>query len=110
MKKILFYFLAITLSFGFNSCEKDEYKFEYVALAKTEVGKLLVDNTDLIANIQSDTSYTLVNGVNATEIKYLSMTGMAMKAFIFEVDLSNPEVSIEVSTPFNQPNFRMQPM
>lgn len=110
MKKILVCVLAVTLSVGFYSCEKKEYKLEYVAVAKTEVGKLLVDETDLIANIHSDTSYTLVSGVTATEIKYLSMTGMAMKAFIFEVDLSNPKISIEVSTPFNQPNFRMQEM
>ena len=82
----------------------------YVAIPKTTVGNAITNRTDLVASISLDTSYTVTTGVEATEIQYLSSTGLSMKVFIFEIDLSHPNVKIEVSTPNNQPAFGMQQM
>lgn len=109
MKNIQLYFLfALVLSF--SACEQEETYTEYIARPKTVTGTKLVNGTDIFATISSDTTYVVTDGTIATEIKYLSMTGMAMKIFIFEVDLTNPKVSIEVSTPNNGTKFGMQRM
>jgi uncharacterized protein YigE (DUF2233 family) len=82
------------------SCEEeDDGKIAYIAEPRTAVGTKLVENTDLIATIFSDSTYTLTEGVSATELFYFSMKGYAMHVFIFEVDLSNPGVSLEVARP-----------
>lgn len=104
----------LTVFLGLFSCSNKDALItpyeEYVASPKTEVGRKLVENTDLIATIQSDSSYSVVSGVEATELSYLSSTGLAMKIFVFEVDLSASNISIEASTPNNSPVFGMQPM
>lgn len=92
------------------SCDKNVYHFEYYAEPKTETGRKLVDGTDLFAQIFSDTTYAVADGVSATEIQYLSQKGLAMKLFVFDIDLSHPDVSIEVATPFGLPAYAMQPM
>lgn len=102
--------VLIMVAFMWFSCEDQETTYEYKAIPKTETGALLVNGTDLIAQIKSDTSYMVTAGVTATEIAYLSMKGLAMKAFVFEIDLTNPNINIEVSTPNNKPAFAMQPM
>jgi len=119
MKKIklrtlvsLFSFMGLTLmSAACNNKEELIQPYEtYVAIPKTTVGMAITNKTDLVASISSDTSYTVTTGVEATEIQYLSSTGLSMKAFVFEVDLSDPTIKIEVSTPNNQPAFGMQQM
>ena len=93
------------------SCEEEEQIFEYKAIPKTEICARLVAGTESFAAIYTDTSYVLIPGVTATEIAYLSMhTGWAMRLFIFEVDLANPNVSIAASTPNNKPVFGLQQM
>ncbi len=93
-----------------NKQELIEPYESYVAVPKTTVGSALVNKTDLVASISLDTTYTVTTGVEATEIQYLSSTGLSMKAFVFEVDLTNPNVKIEVSTPKNLPAFGVQQM
>lgn len=109
MKDIKLYFLLLFFA-GLFACEETETQTVYKPVPKTETGAKLVNGTDLFAHISSDTSYTVTSGVQATEIKYLSMKGVAMKIFIFEVDLTDPSVSIEASSPNNQTVFAMQPM
>ena len=95
----------------FVSCTVEEPTFEYKAIPRTETGAKLIAGTDLIAQIHADSTYRLTPGATVTEIAYLSTIGRAIKLFVFEVDLSNPNVSIEVSTPNNNPNvFAMQEM
>lgn len=92
------------------SCDKNEYQFEYKAEPKTEVGRKLVEGTNLFAQIFADTMYTVTDGVIASEIEYLSQKGLAMKIFIFDVDLNHPNVAIVASSPNNTNAFAMQPM
>lgn len=118
MKKIK-YILLVNLSLIFSivfavSCSKDDGLIEpyekYLANPTTPVAIKVVNQTDLIATINSDTTYRVMDGVTATEIKYLSSTGLAMKAFVFEVDLTETTTKIEVSTPNNGPAFGLQRM
>lgn len=117
MKKIQYILLPFSLIFSIVfaiGCSNDEGLIKpyekFVANPKTEVAAKVVNQTDLIASISNDTTYQVVDGVKATEIKYLSSTGLAMKAFVFEIDLTNPGVKVEVSTPNNAPTFAMQRM
>lgn len=80
------------------------------AVPITATGEKLVNGTDLFESISSDTTYTVTDGLVATEIKYTSTSGLAMKLFIFEVDLTNPNISVEASTPNNEPAFTRQRM
>jgi len=108
--KIIKLVLLITLFFGFIACDDKEQITEYIAIPKTDVGKKLVSGTDLISFISTDTAYSVADGATATEIKYLSSIGLAMKIFVFEIDLTNSNISIEVSTPNNSPKYTMQRM
>lgn len=96
------------------ACSKNSGKIEpyeqFVADPITEVGKKLVAGTNLIAKVHSDSTYQVVPGVQATELSYLSSAGLAMKLFVFEIDLNNPDISLETSTPNNAPAFAMQEM
>lgn len=110
MRKQFIWILYMMLPLSWVACQEDPYDFQYTAEAQTETGKRLLEGTDLIAHIESDSSYSLTEGVVTTEFKYLSMEGKAMKAFIFEIDLSTPGLSIEASTPNNKPEFDRQEM
>jgi len=113
MKNIIFLSLFI-FSLQNSSCsDKGEFirvENQYSLDPKTEVAKKLVNGTNLFVHIKTDTSYIVEEGITGTEISYISQTGLAKKIFTFEVDLTNPNVAIEVSTPNNSPQFAMQQM
>lgn len=102
--------IGLAFIYGSFSCSDNEYSYEYNAEPKTEIGTKLVNGTELFAQIFSDSTYSVTDGVQATEIKYLSEKGLSMKIFIFEVDLNNPNISIEASSPYNKPEYAMQQM
>lgn len=105
------YLLVMFLLIFTVSCERGtDGIINYEADAKTEIGRCLVEKTPLFATIFSDSTYSLEKGVDVTEIHYFSMKGYSMKLFALEVDLSNPDLSIEVTTPDNKDNFGFQPM
>jgi len=102
--------LIYLFSISFVSCQEEVKYTEYIAIPKTETGKKLVENTDLVAIVYNDTTYELKSGVSVTEFGFLSMTGYATHMFIFHVDLTEPNINIEVSTPNNSPIFGLQKM
>ena len=69
-----------------------------------------MDSTNLIKAIYSDVNYTIIDGVNSTEIAYEATNGKAMKIFILEVDLQQPSLSVKVSMPDGTSNYAMQQM
>lgn len=94
-----------------SSCNDEiDYNDRYEAIPKTPVGTKLVDSTNLIAAIHSDTTYVVTGGVQATEIAYTSMDGFAMKIFIAEVNLNEPSVDMKVTMPNDANTYGMQPM
>lgn len=109
MRNIKIYFL-LAFAFSLVACEEQYPYTKYSAVPKTTVGERLVNGTGLFGYISSDTTYAVTDGVEATEIKYLSMAGLSMKLFVFEVDLTNPKISIEAATPDNKNVYAMQPM
>lgn len=104
LKQLFYYCSCLLLVFSFVSCQKEDTGIiDYKAEPKTAVGAKLV-TTDLIATIFSDTTYTLTPGVSTSEISYFSKKGYAMRLFLFEIDLNNPNVSLEVARPTNPTN------
>ncbi|WP_270090333.1 phosphodiester glycosidase family protein [Sphingobacterium sp. SYP-B4668] len=105
---------VVGVSLTILSCSnKDEFirvADTYSLVPTTEVAKKIVEQSDLMVHIHQDTSYTIVNGVTATEISYISKTGLAKKIFVVETDLNTPNIGIEASTPNNAAQFGMQPM
>lgn len=116
MKKAYFNYLYLLFTLGVSisigACSKEQEVIApyetFTAVAKTATTKRLVEGTGLMAKIFSDTSYTVVDGLRATEVRYLSSAGQSMKLSIFEIDLSNPNILIEASTPNNAPAFGRQ--
>lgn len=113
-QKIKYIYSAAILAFLFSSCSKeqefiqvsDEYRLE----PTTDVARKIIEHTDLMAHLHYDTAYQIVDGLEATEISYISSTGLVKKIFTFEVDLSNPSIHIKTATPNNSPRFAMQRM
>ncbi len=82
----------------------------FIVNAYAQKSEVLMESTCLIKTIHSDVSYTIVEGVNSTEIAYESMDGKAMRLFILEVDLQQPSVSMKVSMPDGRNEYGMQQM
>lgn len=110
MKNMISLLFIMTMGAAIYGCSDSDYHFDYVAEPKTEIGKKLVEGTELFASIHSDSTYNVTDGVTATEISYLSMKGSAMKIFIFDVDLKNPNVDMKIATPNGSNTYGMQPM
>ncbi|WP_240465968.1 MULTISPECIES: phosphodiester glycosidase family protein [Sphingobacterium] len=102
--------LALTVLSCSNKEEFIRVEDTYSLIPTSEVGKKIVEQTDLMVHIHQDSAYQIVDGVSATEISYISKTGLAKKIFVIEADLTNPNIGVEVSTPNNSAQFGMQPM
>lgn len=111
MKNIIKLFILAACIFLIACDDDKDYNDNYgIPVAKTEIGKKLVANTDLIAYVKSDSAYQVTEGLRATEMSYVSMKGSAMKIFIFEVDLNNSAIDLKVSMPNGENTYGMQPM
>ncbi len=107
---IALFIAPLLISACSNEDEFIRVEDQYNLNPQTEMAKKLVNGTNLFVHIKKDTSYTVQEGLTATEISYVSHTGLAKKLFTFEVDLTKPNLTIEVSTPNNSPQFGMQQM
>lgn len=102
--------LALTVLSCSNKDEFIRVEDSYSLVPTSEAAKKIVQHTDLMVHIHQDSTYPIVDGVMATEISYISKTGLAKKIFLIETDLTHPKIGIEVSTPNNSAQFGMQPM
>lgn len=82
----------------------------FIVDAYAQKSKSLMESTGLIKAIYSDVNYTVIDGVNSTEIAYEATNGKAMKIFILEVDLKQPSISVKVSMPDGKNGYGMQQM
>lgn len=108
--KYILLLLSIYATVGYGCSDNDLTTYEYRVVPVTEVGQKLARETDIFGHLFSDSLYSVTEGVDVTEIKYLSKKGLAMKIFVMEVDLSNPNIAIEASMPNGGTEFGMQPM
>ena len=111
MKIFKYIFAGIIFLTG---CSDYDYDFTYPENnAKTKVGKLLTENTDLFSTVYEDTTYTVTQGVELTKMAYLSKAGKAMRIYVVEVDLTVPGLTMKVSTPVDsegKPKFDLEPL
>lgn len=82
----------------------------FIVDAYAQKSKELMESTGLIKAIYSDMNYTIIDGVNSTEIAYEAANGKAMKIFILEVDLQQPSISMKVSMADGKNSYAMQQM
>lgn len=102
--------LVLTVLSCSNKEEFIRVEDTYSLVPTSDVGKKIVEQTDLMVHIHKDSTYQIADGITATEISYISKTGLAKKIFVIETDLANPKIGVEVSTPNNSAQFGMQPM
>ncbi|MDL5514940.1 phosphodiester glycosidase family protein [Arenibacter sp. M-2] len=109
--KNLKYIILTFVCIQFVACSNDDYMYtNYEGGATTEIGQLVQNNTNLVAMVKSDSTYSIVEGMQTTEINYINSEGYSIKAFISTVDLTTPGINIEVSTPSNSPAYGRQKM
>ncbi|MEN7551921.1 phosphodiester glycosidase family protein [Rapidithrix thailandica] len=89
------------------SCKSEDVKPEaYVEYAP--ITQALLDSTNLISKVFSDTTFTVAPGVEETDIHYLSMSGLTMRIFFFKVDLKQEGLSLVPITPYGSTGYAMQ--
>lgn len=104
----------VALAVIFISCESKDAIIEvtesYHLQVQTDLGKQLIANSGIIAHVKHDTTYQVIAGVQASEISFVTDAGLAQKLFTFEIDLTQPNIAIEASTPNNSPAYNRQKM
>lgn len=101
-------FLLVFISIFLTGCDDNDYNFDYISeAATTKLGKRLQENTDMVSVIYNDSTYTPTEGLEITEISYLSTDGLPMRIFIFEVDLLKSNINFTIGTPDDRTDFKL---
>lgn len=77
---------------------------------QSDLEERLRTGTNLIGEMLSSVTYYVAQGARVAEIAYTSIKQEKMKLFVYEIDLTVPTISVEVSTPDNQNAFKRQKM
>src|SRR5699024_3854040 len=79
---------------------------------QSPVTQRIVDSSNLIARVFHDTVFQVVDGVQETDIHYLSNEGYSMRVFILRVDMNTPTIKLEAGLPdgFSSITGNMQPL
>lgn len=102
MKKLIYDSALLLLGcLLWTACNNDEDLTVFSTEgAKTELGQKIIAGSDgYVGQYFSDSTYTLVPGVQALEMKILSATGLAVKMFVLEVDLKEAHLTMKASSP-----------
>ncbi|MFV0269875.1 MAG: hypothetical protein ACK5HT_22370, partial [Draconibacterium sp.] len=114
IKNGLRFTVGILFIIFFIACSKDdEIKEGYENPLENEntysnYCQQLIDQTNLIGKVYSDTVYTLVDGYEVAEIYYKTTTNYAMHIFIAQIDLNTPGLTISTLTPNDGEAFLRQ--
>jgi exopolysaccharide biosynthesis protein len=108
MKNIKLIPALILLFLAASSCEKDSQAQVSPVTIKSPLTQRISDSTDLVAQVFSDTIFQVSEGIQETDVHYLSKTGYSMHMFIMEIDLNNPKLKLEAATPYNVDAYAMQ--
>lgn len=101
--------LAIGLSLlGFVACKKDEPVEQVLDHNLSEVSKALLEKSELVARVFTDTVIEVQPGVQSTEIHYLSKEGYSMHIFVMQVDMKQPGIALKPITPFGGTGYARQ--
>lgn len=112
MKKLVSFYkwLFVVSILLFVSCNEESVYTEYSNTSNTEIGNRIVSNSTLVAHIFYEEISEIAPGVNSYYLDYLSDKGLAMKLFIFEVDLNEASVDVKTTMPNDGATFGLQEM
>lgn len=96
-----FLYIASATLFFFSACEEDELMTRYSTDgATTELAKKIISGSNgYVGHLFKDTLYTVTQGVDVVEMEILSGSGLAVKMFLFEINLDNPKLTLLASSP-----------
>lgn len=111
-KKYL-YILPIIVAtlMGTTSCDDDDKVIDVPYVPQTEIGARLLAESEAVSRIYTDTTFIVGLGVTETDIHFLKVDGYSTHMFIIDIDMNNPNVSLEVSMPYDsdvKSNFSLQ--
>lgn len=104
--KLTVYLLSL-LSFTAYGCRKDSAAPQQVVI-KSPLTQLIVDSTELVATVFSDTTFIVSEGVEGTDLHFLNMKGYTTRVFILKVDLNHPGLRLQAGTPYGLTPFALQ--
>lgn len=104
--KRMTYLLALSVALaclGYSCDDADDYtdapQTDYVP--QTELGRRLLDNSDAVACIYTDTTFVVGIGVTETDVHFRKADGFSTHIFIIDADLNDPNVALEVAMPYD---------
>lgn len=109
--KYLYAISFIAAGLTMTACDDDDEIVDIPYVPQSEIGTRLLANSDAVARIYTDTTFVVGLGVTETDIHFLKADGYSTHAFIIDADMNNPNVSVEVSMPYDadvKSNFNRQ--
>lgn len=92
--KSLKYIIAASLALA--ACQEKSIQPDYVNNEpKTEVAKTLIEKTDMIAALYSDSETVITDGLTMTALSYLGMDGCPMRIWFLKADLTKPNLCLD---------------
>jgi exopolysaccharide biosynthesis protein len=107
-KKVCISFAVSMFFLTSVSCQKSKSTVSELPKHYSALTQRLVDSAGIIATVFSDTSFEIADGVSETDIHYLNMQGYTTRMFILRVDLNNPDIKLQVATPFDATTTTLQ--
>ncbi|WP_210420738.1 phosphodiester glycosidase family protein [Chitinophaga sp. XS-30] len=108
MNTIRFFALLLLLGMAGASCRKDTQAQIPAVTIKSPLTQKIKDSTDLIAQVFSDTLFQVSEGIQETDIHYLSKEGYSMHVYILEIDTRHPSLKLEAASPYNNTAYALQ--
>lgn len=100
--------LLSVIYFTVTSCEKDSQAQVPPVKIKSALTQRMLDSTDIIARVFSDTVFQISPGIQETDVHYLNKEGYSMHMFLLEADMNNPALKLEAATPYDATAYAMQ--
>ena len=96
MKKLTYIISALALASALTGCQEKAIQPEYVkGEAKTEIGKALLEDTDLVGSLFEDTENIITDGLTYTFVHYLGNDGAPMRIWFLKADLTKSNISLD---------------
>lgn len=106
MKTIIKYIIPVLFTIAISlvnySCENTDEQIKPIYQPRTNIGKAILDSSNVVARVYSDTTYTIAGGVEGTDIHFLKMNGLTTHAYIIKINLKTPGLKVKVAMPFDQ--------
>lgn len=96
-------FLCLLIPFTILSCKKDSSHTPDIKPTYSAITQKIVDSSDVIVKVFSDTTFQVYDGITETEVNYYNKKGLTTRAYILHVDLNKPNLQLKAATAFNLP-------